>query len=44
MGTMKFNSIAALLCDNPDSKYFKGTKIIPPNPNKQSVIVRKANN
>jgi hypothetical protein len=40
---MKFNHILSYVCESPGSTYFKATKVIPPNLNKQAVLVRKAN-
>lgn len=43
MAPIKFNSIANYLCDNyPVSRFFRATKVIPPNPGKQNVIVKRA--
>lgn len=42
MKAMNFNQILAFVCDVPGSPYFKTTKIVPPNPNKQTVVLRKA--
>ena len=41
-GVMKFSHIHSYLCEAPDSKYFKTTKVVPPENKKQSVVVRKA--
>jgi hypothetical protein len=40
-GPLKFSQIASYLCDVPNSKYFKTTKIIAPTLNKQNIILRK---
>lgn len=42
MSCLKFNHIATYLCDNPESRFFKSTKIIPPNPQKQNILVKRA--
>lgn len=40
---LKLSNITSFVCDPPGSVYFRTTKIVPPNPNKQTVLVRKAN-
>lgn len=40
---LRYNHIASYLCDNyPVSRYFRSTKVVPPNPAKQNVLVRRA--
>lgn len=40
---MKFSHIMNNVCEPPGSSYFKTTKVIPPNPNKQVILILKAN-
>jgi hypothetical protein len=42
MSSLKYNHIATYLCDNPESRFFRSTKIIPPNPQKQNILVKRA--
>ena len=42
MEKMKFNHITAYLCDAPNSLYFKTTRVIPPSPQKQNCIIKRA--
>lgn len=39
---MKINQIATFVCDPLDSEYFRTVKIVPPEPHKQNVILRRA--
>lgn len=41
-GPMKFNQILTQICEGPNSRYFKSIKVIPPNPNKQNILARRA--
>ena len=39
---MKFSHINSYLCEAAGSKYFKTTKVVPPDNKKQTVVVRKS--
>ena len=39
---LKLNHILAYVCEAPGSKYFKTSKVVPPDNHKQTVLVRKA--
>lgn len=42
MSSLKYNHIATYLCDNPESRFFRSMKIIPPNPQKQNILMKRA--
>jgi hypothetical protein len=43
MASVKYTQIAHYLCDNfPSSRFFRVIKIIPPNPQKQNLIIKRA--
>ena len=40
---LRYNHIANYLCDNyPVSRFFRSTKVVPPNPAKQNILMRRA--
>jgi hypothetical protein len=42
MASIKFSQIANYLCDNPNSRFFRASKVIPPHPQKQNLIIKRA--